>query len=71
MKLPGGGQHATDRTYKGGTKRVFTTPEPRPDVVADDGTVYEVVWFPHRDALLLLGDGFCNQNASAECRKWK
>jgi hypothetical protein len=26
----------------------------RPDVIAEDGTVYEVIWYPHRDAVTLL-----------------
>lgn len=40
----------------GGTVRERETLETRPNVIADDGTEYEVVWYPHRDAASLLDD---------------
>lgn len=40
----------------GGVQREVVTLPQRPDVIADDGTVYEVVWFPHAAAPSLLGD---------------
>ena len=40
----------------GGTVRAREVLEARPNVIADDGTEYEVIWFAHRDAMSLLPD---------------
>lgn len=43
----------------GGTRREPVTLEARPDVIAEDGSEYEIAWYPNADAASLLPDDFC------------
>jgi hypothetical protein len=58
MKIAGGrrlslGEHPRFAP-RGGVRVKRELPPKRPDFVDEEGNLLEVVWYPHRDALLLL-----------------